>query len=137
MLKGKILVVDNEDLLCDLIGQVLEMKGLTVTTMTNSVEALEEIKQKKDYDIIIADIRMPKVSGIDLLKASNDQNMNYQFILVTGIYHLDSSDILKLLNPFGLIRKPFDISMLITTVDQALKKKIEIENFTRQNCSGK
>lgn len=132
MLKGKILVVDDEDILCDLIEQVLAMKGLTVTTMTNSVEALEEIKQKKDYDVIIADLRMPKVSGIDLLKVSNNQNMNYQFILITGFYHLTSSHILKHLNPFGLIKKPFDINLLITTVEQALKKKREIENFTQQ-----
>lgn len=123
MSKGNILVIDDEELMCDLIQQVLEMKGYTVTTMTNSVEALEEIKLKKDYDIIIADIRMPKVSGIDLLRSSNTQNMNYQFILITGFYSLLSPDILKSLNPFSFIKKPFDINTLIETVDQAMKKK--------------
>ena len=130
MQKGKILVIDDEDLMCDLIEQVLEMKGYAITTMTNSTEALEEIKQKKDYDIIIADIRMPKVSGIDLLRTSNAQDMNYQFILITGFYNLLSPDILKPLNPFGFIKKPFDINTLISTVEQAFEKKKDIDNNT-------
>lgn len=128
MRKGKILVIDDEDLMCDLIEQVLEMKGYAITTMTNSTEALEEIKQKKDYDVIIADIRMPKVSGIDLLRTSNAQDMDYQFILITGFYNLLSPDILKPLNPFGFIKKPFDINTLISTVEQAFEKKSEIDN---------
>ncbi len=127
MSKGNVLVIDDEELMCDLIEQVLEMKGYTVTTITNSVEALEEIKLRKNYDIIIADIRMPKVSGIDLLRASNQQNLNYQFILITGFYSLLSPDILKSLNPFGFVKKPFDINTLISTVEKALVKKKELE----------
>lgn len=126
MPKGKVLVIDDEELMCDLIEQVLEMKNYSVSTITNSSEALEEIKLKKDYDIIIADIRMPKVSGIDLLRTSNAQNMHYQFILITGFYSLLAPDILKSLNPFGFIKKPFDINTLIETVDQALKKRQEL-----------
>ncbi len=126
MSKGKVLVIDDEDLMCDLIEQVLEIKGYSITTMTNSSAALEEIEQKKDYDVIIADIRMPKVSGIDLLRAANAQNMDYQFILITGFYNLLAPDILKLLNPFGFIKKPFDINTLITTVEKAFAKKDEI-----------
>lgn len=125
MSKGNVLVIDDEELMCDLIEQVLEMKGYSVTTFTNSVEAKEEIKLKKDYDIIIADIRMPKISGIDLLQTANAQNMNYQFILVTGFYSLLSPDILKTLNPYGFIKKPFDINTLLNTVDQAYKKKVD------------
>ncbi|MGR3319694.1 MAG: response regulator [Candidatus Anammoxibacter sp.] len=128
MSKGKVLVIDDEDLMCDLIEQVLSMKDYSITTLTNSADALEEIKQKKDYDIIVADIRMPKVSGIDLLRASNAQNMNYQFILITGFYNLLAPDILKSLKPFGFIKKPFDINTLVATVEQALLKKREIES---------
>ena len=128
MSKGKVLVIDDEDLMCDLIEQVLEIKGYAITTMTNSSDALEEIEQKKDYDVIIADIRMPKVSGIDLLRAANAQNMNYQFILITGFYNLLAPDILKLLNPFGFIKKPFDINTLISTVEKAFAKKDEIDS---------
>ena len=128
MSKGKVLVIDDEDLMCDLIEQVLEIKGYSITTMTNSSAALEEIEQKKDYDVIIADIRMPKVSGIDLLRAANAQNMGYQFILITGFYNLLAPDILKLLNPFGFIKKPFDINTLITTVEKAFAKKDEIDS---------
>ena len=128
MPKGNVLVIDDEELMCDLIEQVLEMKGYSVTTFTNSLEAQEEIKLKKDYDIIIADIRMQKLSGIDLLRTANAQNMNYQFILVTGFYSLLSPDILKTLNPYGFIKKPFDINTLIETVDQAYKKKLDSDN---------
>jgi len=133
MSKGKVLVIDDEDLMCDLIEQVLEIKGYSITTMTNSSAALEEIEQKKDYDVIIADIRMPKVSGIDLLRAANAQNMDYQFILITGFYNLLAPDILKLLNPFGFIKKPFDINTLITTVEKAFAKKDEINSKKKDN----
>ena len=121
--KKYILVIDDEELMCDLIQQVLEMRGYNVKTFTNSVEAKEEIKLKKNYDVIVADIRMPKISGIDLLKTSNAQDMGYQFILVTGFYNLLSPDMLKTLNPFGFIKKPFDINTLIDTIDRACKEK--------------
>lgn len=127
MQNGKILVIDDERLVCDLIEQILEMKGLNVTTMTNSANALKEIEQKNDYDVIISDIRMPKVSGIDLLRIVNEQKTNCQFILITGFYNLVSSDIEKHLKPFSLIRKPFDINVLMTSVDNALKKKYDID----------
>ena len=123
MSKGNILVIDDEDLMCDLIKQVLEMKDFSVTTITNSTEGLEEIKAKRDFDVIIADVRMPNVSGIDLLRAANAQNMNYQFILITGFYNLLSSEIMKSLKPFGSIRKPFDIHTLSDIVEKALQKK--------------
>ncbi|MGR3177888.1 MAG: response regulator [Candidatus Anammoxibacter sp.] len=128
MSNGNVLVVDDEDLMCDLIEQVLTMKDYSITTMISSTEALEEIKQKKDYDIIVADIRMPKVSGIDLLRASNEQNMNYQFILITGFYNLLAPDALESLKPFAFLKKPFDINLLVKTVDEAVQKKRELDS---------
>ncbi len=126
MLKGNILVIDDEDTLCGLLEQFLELNGLCVTCINDSSEALKEIKMKKDYDVIIADILMPEISGLDLLRASNEQTMNYQFILITGFARLISNDVLKPLNPFSLIKKPFDLKTLITTVEDALKKRREI-----------
>lgn len=124
---GNVLVVDDEELMCDLIDQVLKMKGFSVTTKTDSRDALEEINQKKPYDIIIADIRMPQVSGIDLLRAANKQNLNYQVILITGFYGLLAPEIIKTLKPFGVIKKPFDINSLIETVNNAMEKKHELD----------
>lgn len=124
--RGNVLVVDDEDLMCDLIEQVLKMKGFSVITKTDSMEALEEINQKKGYDIIIADIRMPKVSGIDLLRVANAQNVNYQVILITGFYGLVSPEIIKSLKPFGLLKKPFDINTLVVMAENALQRKREL-----------
>lgn len=124
--KGKVLVVDDDELMCDLIEQVLTMKGFSVTTETDSRYALEEINQKKPYDIIITDIKMPKVSGIDLLRLANKQNLNYQVILITAFYGLISPEIINTLKPFGTIKKPFGINTLIETVEAAMKNKQEL-----------
>ena len=70
---------------------------------------------------------MPKVSGIDLLRASNEQNMNYQFILITGFYNLLAPDTLESLKPFAFLKKPFDINLLVKTVEQAIQKKRDLD----------
>lgn len=122
---GKILVVDDEHAICKMVKEILEFNDFTVTTITNSVEALNQINQKADYDVILSDLNMPNVNGLDLLKEANKQsNKNYQFILITGSYDETLfKDLCNTATPFALINKPFTIDVLTDTVIDAINHK--------------
>lgn len=127
MVKGNILVVDDEYLICDVIIQAMEIDGFSATSTTNSIDALKDIENKKEYDVIISDICMPDVSGIDLLNAVNAQNLNTQVILITG-FHAVNPKIVKFLEPFAYIQKPFDLEEITTIVNEAMQKKHKLDN---------
>lgn len=127
MAKGNILVIDDEYLICDVIKQAMEIDGFSVTFTTKSIDALKDIENKNEYDIVISDICMPDVSGIDILNAVNAQNLNTQVILITGFHAVDSK-IVKFLKPFAYIQKPFDLEEITTIVNEAMQKKHELDN---------
>jgi two-component system nitrogen regulation response regulator NtrX len=66
----KIIVVDDEKIICNTAKKILEMEGYEVDTFTNSVLALEAIR-KNQYDLIITDLMMEEVSGMDILREVN------------------------------------------------------------------
>ncbi len=127
MKKGKILVVDDENLICEVIEEVMEIDGFAVTSTTDGVEALKFIEDF-EYDIVITDICMPKTSGIDLLNAVNVKNVNTQVILVTGFEDYVDSKMVKFLEPFAYITKPFDLEELVAVTNNAYHKRLELEN---------
>lgn len=132
MQNGKALVVDDEKLVCELIEKILTMNGFHVKTTTDSVEALKEIKQGKDFDVIISDFMMPNVTGVDLLRAANKQAIDYQFILISGFHDELMLNNLKLVENFSFINKPFCIEKFSKAVNMAVKRKREITKLIRE-----
>ncbi len=124
---GKALVVDDEELICDLISQTLEIEGYTVTAFTNSREALNELNQGNDYDVVVTDLQMPGATGADLLKKAKSLGLNCQFIMITGFTNKFTSENLEEIKPFAFINKPFDIKVLSDNVKQALQRKRELD----------
>ena len=123
MMKEKILVVDDEEVLRNLAKEVLSEEGYQVTLASSSEEALEQFKQKS-FDLVIADLKMPGMDGMGLLKRIKEINKDVQVILLTS--YLSPTTALSSLDAgaFWYLTKPLDdIGMFTEKVKSALEAK--------------
>jgi DNA-binding NtrC family response regulator len=123
----KILVVDDEPNSTKLLKKVLDRKGYDVEEVNDSRRALELIKENS-YNIIVSDLQMPEVSGMDLLKSKPDESV---FIMVTGYGSINSAVESMKLGAFDYLSKPFNLDEFQLKVDKAAEK-ISLTNQIRQ-----
>ena len=114
----KIILVDDEPNSTKLLKKVLLKKGYSVDESNDSRHAIELIKDG-DYDIIISDLQMPDVTGIDLLKSKPDNSI---FIMITGYGSINSAVESMKLGAFDYINKPFNLEEFQIKVDKAAEK---------------
>jgi two-component system response regulator PilR (NtrC family) len=87
---ARILVVDDERSIRELLEIFLRKEGYEVQKAQSVTEALDLIKST-EFDLIVSDIRMPEMSGIDLLRHVRSNNFNGQFILLTAFASADAA----------------------------------------------
>ena len=92
----RILVVDDDPLSGEMIAAILEDSGHACLQVENGVEALEKLAQAPDIELVISDLNMPLLSGLDLFHELHDQGLATPFILLTG------NDATPLMNQPGL-----------------------------------
>ena len=114
--------------MCQLIEQILKREGYQVDVSFSGIEALQMIKSF-DYHLLITDLDMPEVDGLELTRKAKKQNPEIRVIMVTGNATVDI-DIQSLRHRIdGYIRKPFNISELRKVVRQILSThKIVLRN---------
>jgi len=105
----KVLVVDDEPTVGDLIKNTLEMGRCYVTTILSSLEALELIK-KRHFDLIFLDLLMPEVDGGELFKHIREIDEDVQVVIITGYPHSEIMEKAMEYGPFTVIKKPFTIN---------------------------
>ena len=127
-------VVDDELKTAQLFHNVLcSINGINVFQFTDPVKALEHLKvNKKDYAVMISDLRMPVINGIQLLKTVKDLNPLSRTILMTG-YDVNDNLIQEytekeIINSF--IKKPVELNQLLLEVN---KQICSVETVTRDN----
>ncbi|MFH1654330.1 MAG: response regulator [Pseudomonadota bacterium] len=124
MEKKKILLIDDEKDLCELIKLNLESGGEYAVEIANSGE--EGVKKVKEgsFDLVITDFRMPGMDGEDVLAALKSMNVEPPVILFS-IYHDDDSTITGKIRSMadGLISKPIDHEHLNKVIREVLAKK--------------
>jgi len=81
--RGRILVVDDEPQLCNLLTRVLKKNGHTVASACHGKEALEKLSQNA-YDMVISDINMPVMDGFDLMRRMDESYPDVKRVLITG-----------------------------------------------------
>lgn len=80
----KILVVDDDALAGEMTAAVLEEAGYGIVLAENAIEAMEKLNDEAGIALIVSDMNMPMVSGIDLFRDLREQGMDIPFILLTG-----------------------------------------------------
>ena len=118
----KVLVVDDEKDLCEIVSFELEDIGFNVETASNGTDAFNMVKEKGDFDLVISDVRMTGGDGIELLeniKARDPQKP--PVILMTGFADVTEEEVLKK-GAEAIIAKPISFSELRESIDKALSK---------------
>ncbi len=111
-----ILIVDDDAYLRSSLADLLEMQGAIVAQAEHGGKALEILKNQK-ISLVVSDIKMPVLGGVDLLKAIRSQNSKPPaVILITGESSYSEQEILKL-GGNGVIRKPFDIPTFFDRIE--------------------
>jgi len=123
-----LLVVDDEKSISDIVGQYLRMKGYSVSCALSAEAAIEIIK-KDVVDLVLSDIKMPGMSGVELLKWVRDFNHSLPVLVTTGFPTLDTAIEALKLGAFDYLTKPFHLEELAEKIKRALiNKQLEEEN---------
>lgn len=102
----KILVVDDEDVVREVLGEFLELLNFEIEDARDGAAGLEALK-KNDYRAAIADIRMPKLDGIGFLRKSRRLRPNLPVVIITGQGCEETRKEAMKAGAFAYLRKPF------------------------------
>jgi DNA-binding NtrC family response regulator len=121
--KYNVLIVDDEESLRVLLeGELTETGEFTVDTAVDGGEAINKI-QAKVYDVLLLDIRMPRVSGIDVLKFVQEYSPTTQVIILTNYADVKTAIETIKLGAYDFLAKPYDIDELFNTIHRAIERK--------------
>jgi len=121
----KILVIDDEDLIIRSLAKLIKKCGYDIAVSGSCEEALIKIVHF-EIDLIISDIRMPEINGIETIRKIYEKlilnNCNkIPVIFITGYADKEMEENAKILNPVGYIYKPFDIKEIKILIDEVFK----------------
>jgi DNA-binding NtrC family response regulator len=125
----KILIVDDEPDMLKLLSMILREKtSYAVTTTNNPLEALDMAK-KGGFDLVISDLKMPGLDGIELIDAIKKVDEDIPIIIMTAYGTVESATEAIQKGGFDFITKPFRKEQILFTIDKALKwLKVQREN---------
>jgi ATP-dependent Lon protease len=120
---AKVLVVDDEEIARKNLEHILKKENYTVITAASGAEAIE-MMEASDFDVVLTDIRMEKVDGIQVLEKAKSRYPDSKVIMITGYASVDSAIETLKKGAFHYIAKPFKIDEIRVTVKQAIAKKL-------------
>ena len=127
----KILVVDDDDALRETIVNILEGEGYVLDVARNGLEAAMKLKNNV-YNLVLLDIKLPDITGIELLSKINSYTPKTKKIIFTGFP--DTETAIKSVNEKAdaYLIKPFDPEKLIEVISQNLKQQREDLKYTQE-----
>ena len=121
----KILIVEDEKAISGVLQSILsdELPDYEFTIAEDGLEGYK-ILEKEDFSLVISDIKMPKLSGTELLKQTLQLKPDATFVMISGHADIDTAVACLKEGAYDFISKPIDINRLITSVKNALDKRI-------------
>jgi DNA-binding NtrC family response regulator len=119
----KVLLVDDEEDFVNTLAQRLKMRELNVTTVYNGERALAKVKSEEP-DVMVLDLKMPGLQGMDVLKEIRKAYPNIQVIILTGYGTRRDEEQSRRLGGFDFLTKPIDIETLMERIGEAYAEKI-------------
>lgn len=123
MANVKILVVDDDSESRGLISEVLESNGYAVASVGDGEAAREMLEKDSTFRVVIADLRMPKENGLDLIRSLRRNNTRHEFILMSSFISAAEKKLAETLGVRALLDKPFRLSDLLQSVSELAEKK--------------
>jgi two-component system nitrogen regulation response regulator NtrX len=127
---SKILIIEDEEAIRRVLAKILceENESYEVDVAEDGIIGLGKIKEN-DYDLVLCDIKMPKMDGVELLEAVKKIDTEIPIVMISGHGDMETAINTMRLGAFDYISKPPDLNRLLNTVRNALdKKKLVVEN---------
>lgn len=127
---AKILVIDDEDSMCSFMEIMLAKEGYQVDTVTSGKEGVALLKEK-NYDLVIADLNMPQMSGIDVLREIRSFKQEQDLIVMTAYASVDTAIEAMKRGAVDYITKPFKVDEIKLIIEKSInRKRLITENDT-------
>src|SRR6187431_1125432 len=127
--RPRVLVVDDEKFIRDIIADFLGMEGYIVRTAEDGVSATNELERAR-YDMIISDLKMPKMGGLELLKEVAKTHPDTLTVIMTGFGTVETAIDAMKRGAYDYILKPFKVEEIVHIVQRGLeKKRLTAENL--------
>ncbi len=120
--KPQVLIVDDEPVVCNLLNADLSDRGYLCATAFDGREALTKM-EKQDYDVVLLDIRLPGMSGMEVLQRIRSDHPNMVTIMISGINSADSMVEALRLGAWAYITKPFNVDEVSGNIDTILEAR--------------
>jgi response regulator RpfG family c-di-GMP phosphodiesterase len=125
----RILVVDDEQVIREILADFLSMEGFWVRTAEDGSAALAELSRNQ-YDLVLSDLKMPNMGGLELLKAISEHTPNVVTIIMTGFGTVETAIDAMKKGAYDYILKPFKVEEVVHTIRRGLEKqRLTAENL--------
>ncbi|MEA1939634.1 MAG: sigma-54 dependent transcriptional regulator [Candidatus Caldatribacteriota bacterium] len=125
----KILVVDDEQNIRRMLIRVLSSEGFIIKEATDGLDALKKL-EKENYSLILLDLKMPGLNGLETLKKIRQSDINLPVIMMSAYGTVSEAVEAMKLGALDYLVKPFDIEELKITINRAIKQyELEVENI--------
>ncbi len=120
----RVLLVDDEEEFVETLGERLEVRGFDVTTALSGAEALERI-QEREIDLVILDVQMPGLDGVEALRQIKQRKPLVEVIMLTGHGTVQTAIDGMKLGAFDFLLKPTETEELVEKIRRAYSRKAE------------
>jgi DNA-binding NtrC family response regulator len=130
MISPSVLLVDDEASFLQTLAKRISKRDLKVDTAPGGREALDKLKAgggASAFDVVILDVKMPGMDGLEALAAIKQQHPNVEVIMLTGHATVESAIDGMKAGAYDYLMKPCDIDLLLAKIDRAVMKKREHE----------
>lgn len=134
--RARVLVVDDESMIREMLADFLELEGYSVTTASDGMAALDATGAQP-YDLVLTDMKMPRLGGIALLDRLREQAPTTMVVMMTGFGTVETAIDAMKRGAHDYVLKPFKLDEVSHVVERALaKRRVEAENIRlRQSVS--
>jgi DNA-binding NtrC family response regulator len=116
---NSVMILDDEPIVCKRLRSTLEKAHLDIETFTSPDEAMKRFAEKK-FHVLVTDLKMNEMDGIDVLKAVKNKSSDTKVIIITGFATVEKAKEALKLGAYDFIAKPFKLSQLRSLVLKSL-----------------
>jgi DNA-binding NtrC family response regulator len=126
---AKVLIADDEERFRNTMCKLLTLKGLTACAVGSGPEAIDEIK-RNSYDVLILDVRMPEMNGVQVLAEVKKIDPELAVIIMTGYASVDTAKDIMSLGAYDYMLKPYSTDELMEKIEAAYDRKVARAQLT-------
>lgn len=117
----QVMILDDEEIVCDRIRNHLVKNGFQVDTFTESERAIDALDEKR-YHVVVTDLKMAGPTGLDVLHTIRDRRYPAQVIIITGYASFEAAREAEAVGVYDFLCKPFELKDLTKLVRNAAKR---------------